>query len=198
MQCAQCQEAIDDDSCFCDQCGAEVKTCVACKRPGKGKRCTACGGQLVAVRAEATSAIQTPTVSAAIAPPPAPTQTPDPAANPSATRRLDVAEAKQAANPELRLLNKTLNVDLKIDDNTIIGRTTGQYVAVFGRFDQVSSKHCSFTYHPRQGWCVTDLGSTNKTHYNNDALMPNTPQILKDQTYLKIANIEFFVRVITH
>jgi len=96
---------------------------------------------------------------------------------------------------QLDLLNKTINADIKIEDGAIIGRTSGAYVSIFGSFNQVSGKHCRFNYNPHMGWSVTDLGSTNKTTYNNRELSPNISQPLSDQSFLKIANIEFFVRI---
>jgi pSer/pThr/pTyr-binding forkhead associated (FHA) protein len=47
MQCPSCKEQIDDDSLFCDQCGEQIKVCVECGRPGKGKRCQFDGKELV-------------------------------------------------------------------------------------------------------------------------------------------------------
>ena len=50
IKCPKCQAEIDVDSCFCDQCGAELHVCPKCGTLGKGKRCTRCGEPLVAVK----------------------------------------------------------------------------------------------------------------------------------------------------
>lgn len=50
IKCPKCQAEIEGDSCFCDQCGAELYVCPKCGTLGKGKRCTRCGEPLVAVR----------------------------------------------------------------------------------------------------------------------------------------------------
>ena len=50
IKCPKCQAEIDNDSCFCDQCGAELFVCPKCGVLGKGKRCTRCGEPLVAVK----------------------------------------------------------------------------------------------------------------------------------------------------
>lgn len=195
MQCAFCKEVIDDDSFYCDMCGEEIKSCPSCKKTGKGKVCTACGTPLVTAKSQAgmtgeneKGASQAPAHMGAYA-------TGSSAAK-SGTYRLPEDEPANSKIPELRLLNKTINVDIKIDDNAVIGRSTGQYISTFGSFNQVSGKHCRFNYDTIKGWSVTDLGSTNKTRYNNECLVPNNPQILGDKTYLKIANIEFFIRII--
>lgn len=239
MDCAHCRETIDEDSHYCDQCGAEVRTCVDCGRPGKGKRCTGCGGHVLPARertvgtgpsgtvpspagprpagpvapsipvaASSTSgnAGQRTPASAVQSTPASAVQSTHAAAAPSspalpvenaagATRRLADHEAVAAAAPELRLLNKNIQVDIRIEHDTIIGRAAGPHVAIFSRFDQVSSRHCRFSFDPGRGWSVTDMGSTNKTLYNNQMLTPQTPQLLSDQSHLKIANIEFFVRL---
>ncbi|MBP3823300.1 MAG: FHA domain-containing protein [Bacteroidaceae bacterium] len=50
IKCPKCQAEIEDDSFFCDQCGAELFVCPKCSTLGKGKRCTRCGEPLVSVR----------------------------------------------------------------------------------------------------------------------------------------------------
>lgn len=197
MQCAFCKEIIDDDSFYCDVCGEEIKTCPGCKKPGKGKVCTSCGTPLITIKSQAGLSVESGTNAGAQTPQITGSKAPAPTASVSGTQRLPDNESVISAVPQLRLLNKNINVDLKIDDNSVIGRTTGQYVATFGGFNQVSGKHCRFNYDPLKGWCVTDLGSTCKTTYKNQELIPNMPQPISDQTYLKIANIEFFVRVIS-
>ncbi len=197
MQCAFCKEFIDDDSFYCDMCGEEIKTCPSCKKPGKGKVCTKCGKPLTTFKAKSeqsvedieTSREKDPLLSA---------ETVQESSNTiKSTYRLPENTPSNASRPQLRLLNKNINVDLNIDDNSIIGRTSGQYVTIFGVFDQVSGKHCRFNYDQAKGWTVTDLGSTNKTKYNNQEIFLNMPQHLSDQSYLKIANIEFFVRIVS-
>ena len=47
MNCPKCKAEIDSDSYYCDQCGQEIRYCQSCHRPGKGNRCTACGGRML-------------------------------------------------------------------------------------------------------------------------------------------------------
>ena len=197
MQCVFCYEIIDADSFYCDMCGEEIKNCPGCKKPGKGKNCTTCGTPLTTIKSQAgMSSVASGTNAVAQSLLHAGGIAPEPISSALGARRFQDNERPVTTVPQLRLLNKTVNIDLSIDDNTIVGRDNGQYVTTFGKFDRVSGIHCRFNYDPTQGWCVTDLGSRHKTKYNNQELKPNTPQVINDQSHLHIANIEFFVRVI--
>ena len=46
--CPTCREEIDGDSHFCDQCGQALLYCNQCGHVGIGRRCTRCGGLMVA------------------------------------------------------------------------------------------------------------------------------------------------------
>lgn len=206
MQCAFCKEAIDDDSCYCDLCGEEVKRCTACGKTGKGKICTACGNALIAAKglpspvdnvpvSASSSSIGTGTTA-----PKAPTD----ATATSAPRDLTAGGTVRASNdsisatpvlPELHLMNKNLSIDVLIKNNSIVGRTSGNYINIFGAYDQISGKHCRFSFDTSSSWCVTDLGSTNGTKLNNVPISPNDPKPLKDKMFLKIGNIEFYVQI---
>ena len=182
MQCVFCKESIDDDSIFCDQCGEELKRCPTCGNIGKAKVCTKCGTKFT-------------TVTTLGDPQPLPPATPTP---PAATHQATIraSDAIQATSTlELHLVNKTLSLDIKIMDASTIGRSSGEYVAIFGSHAQVSGRHCRFDYSPSAGWNVTDLGSTNGTRYDSLPLTVNVPRQLGDQHRLQIANIEFIVKV---
>lgn len=190
MQCAFCKENIDDDSFYCDMCGEEIKACASCNKAGKGKICTACGTPLCSLKERGkdpqSEALESskPRKESSASPIP-----------PSGTYQLTDEDSINASKPQLQLLNKNVGINLMIDDNSIIGRVTGQYVGIFGGFNQISGKHCCFNYDPAKGWCVKDLGSTNKTRLNNQPLDPHTSYPLGDMNFLKIANIEFYVRI---
>ena len=194
MQCAFCKEIIDEDSFYCDMCGEEIKACPGCKQPGKGKICTSCGTPLASLKSQDGPPDENET-SSTHTPPPVGDEIPSSPGTFESTYCLPDEEPLKPIVPQLRLLNKNINADLKINDNSIIGRITGPYVDTFSGFKQISGKHCRFNYDPANGWSVIDLNSTNKTRYNEQALVPNSPQTLSDQTFLKIANIEFFVRI---
>lgn len=167
MECAYCKEKIDDDSLFCDQCGNEVLLCPKCKKPGKGKVCTLDGTPLVAAK--------------------------------SLFSQVQIEAGSTQFTPvvgELHLINRNLNLDIKITKDVLIGRLEGDFVDIFGKYDTVSGRHLKISYDPQKGcWVATDLGSTNGSKYNNTPLIPNQPQILADKSLLQIANIEFFVEI---
>lgn len=178
--------------------------CPCCHKTGKGKVCTSCGTTLVVAREMSCSSAgpgssgHSTDGAGCFKPDPhsihqSSTSNDAPAGG---TIRLDDGPTKtSSAPPELRLMNKNLNIDLAIQDESVLGRATGNYVSIFGSYNQVSSRHCSFSFETGRGWCVTDNGSTNGTKLNNTLLQPNISQPLKNQMFLKIANIEFYVQI---
>ncbi len=50
MICGFCKCDIENDSFFCDQCGAELLICEKCGKTGKGKRCIEDGGKLLTAK----------------------------------------------------------------------------------------------------------------------------------------------------
>src|SRR2546427_653695 len=108
MQCLSCSEVIDDDSCYCDMCGTELRICPKHNTPVAGKRCTQCGEPWILASSrsaaqggraasDAASAHLGQTSSAAPAP-----------AAISGTRRLSDSESSRGAAPRLRLRNRNL------------------------------------------------------------------------------------------
>lgn len=45
--CPKCKQLIDDDSWYCDQCGAELMVCPQCRTIKRGMRCNQCGSPLI-------------------------------------------------------------------------------------------------------------------------------------------------------
>jgi hypothetical protein len=181
MQCSFCKIGIDDDSLYCDQCGKEIFICPKCNNPGKGKMCTIDGTTLVTMKNKMTGSATGVGVSVAVSSVPAQNLGPIPV--------LD--------KDELHLINKNLGLDIKIEKDVLIGRTTGDFVDIFSKYQTVSGQHLQINFDLQKGWLVTDLGSTNGTKYNNIPLVPNQPQILSDKSYLIIATIEFYVQILT-
>ncbi len=117
--------------------------------------------------------------------------------------QVNVSAQANNAMPGLKLINQHLNVDLDIKDGAIIGRSTGDYVAIFSQFSQISSRHMQFTFDKLYGWSVTDLGSTNGVALNTQPnwqnvakLSPNIPVPIRDNGFILLANIEFQLKII--
>lgn len=205
-KCVFCLEAIDDDSFYCDMCGKEIKTCPDCKQPGKAKYCTNCRKPLITAKMQqSTSNLGNSSSIDNAADILKTVFQPDVILN--VTRHI-TENPKPPNVPELRLINDNINVNIRVEDGDIIGRSTGQHVNIFSKYGQVSGRHCQFNYDHNKGWFVTDLGSTYKTAYNNQELVTNKPQNISDQALLKLASsgviengkvlqgIEFLIRVI--
>jgi pSer/pThr/pTyr-binding forkhead associated (FHA) protein len=178
MVCPFCKISIDDDSFYCDRCGKEILVCPKCNKHGKGKMCTSDGTPLVAVKSRTGSQVISASDSISqlksiIQPIPAPV----------------------GAAGGLRLVNKNLNIDLKIQGDTVIGRESGDFMDIFSKHSQVSKQHCQISFDSQKGWIITDLNSTNGTKYNNIPLKPLQPQPLLDKSFILIANIEFYIEV---
>lgn len=97
--------------------------------------------------------------------------------------------------PQLVLINKAINANLVINSGDVVGRKAGNFVNVFGNFNQISGKHAQLDYIAGLGWFVTDLGSSNGTKYNNMPLQPNIKQSIQNKGYIVFANIEFYVQI---
>lgn len=199
MQCLACKEDIDDDSIYCDMCGVELSVCAQCRVPVVGKWCTKCGGQRVLASSllPAVGQIRSPSdaVRSATGEGRAELSAAGAATGSGGTKRATVDAPISATHCSLRLRNRTLNLDLALSESTLVGRTAGPLLRTFAGFDQVSSKHCMLERDGKGGWQVTDLGSTNGTSYNNQIIPANRPQSLSNGSFLKVANIEFFVSI---
>lgn len=210
MNCAFCNQAIDDDSLFCDQCGQQILICPTCGKPGSKKRCIHDGAALVPAQELSASSGAGGTMSGAapVGPGTAPPagaagSTPVPPAGPWGASPAP-AGAPAAGGPaavggpaaaSLQLVNGNLGLSLEIKPHTMIGRKVGEFAPVFAQHSSVSSRHAQFTTDASGTWYVTDLGSTNGTFYGDTQLAPNQPTPLSDGTFLTIANIEFFVQI---
>jgi predicted RNA-binding Zn-ribbon protein involved in translation (DUF1610 family) len=182
MICAYCKITIDDDSFHCDQCGKEVLVCPKCNQIGKGKMCTGDGTPLIPARTKIATTPDSGEVAGEV---------------PIAIIQPVLPSPVVSDTSELHLINKTLGLDIKVVKNCLIGRTKGDFVDIFSKYPQVSGQHLQINFNPQTGWTAMDLGSTNGTKYNNNDLRPMQLQVLTDKSYLRIANIEFYVQILT-
>ncbi len=203
MDCFKCKAEIDADSWYCDQCGTELKVCSSCHKTGKGKICTQCRGKMVSARELAESRQDTE-----LTPPPHAHTEPAPESHTTQVKpdnfegktiRPETPPAPEqkpntAGGKTLILSNNTIKARFQGLDGAIIGRRAGAYVHIFGQHGQVSGSHARLDYNEQsQTWTVTDLGSTNGTKYNGQAIQANIPVKLEHNGRLQIANIELAI-----
>lgn len=180
--CPTCKEEIDNDSHFCDQCGQALLFCDRCGNVGVGRRCTHCGGLMVAP--SGGSAEGDPGMSESLK-------------MEMATSRSVRGNQQQGGNgvPVLTLANDSLNIRIVGINGAIIGRRTGPYSHFFDKYPYVSGTHAQLKYSVNTGWCVVDKHSSNGTKLNQRNLQPDVDMSLSNGDVLTIANINLQVIV---
>jgi hypothetical protein len=183
LNCPNCQHQIETDSLFCDQCGKELFLCPTCGKFGKGKICTQDGSRLVSVKEGKVDLLY------------------DNADLKAKSAGFDIPKLPQLPDdlpkklPDLHLINKNLNLDLKIQSGDIIGRNDGRFTDIFGKYSWISGRHLKFEYDHVKGWQVIDMNSKNGAKYNNLKLTPMQPMPMQDGSFLLIAKIEFYIKI---
>ena len=182
--CPACKEEIDDDSHFCDQCGQALLFCNQCGRVGIGRRCTYCGGLMVAPGASSSSAnaaVQRSLQSYASS-----IGSMGNISQPGGTGRV-------GGIPVLTLANDSLNIRIVAMNGAIIGRRKGPYTQFFEKHAYVSGVHAQLKYNPETGWCIADKHSSNGTKLNQHILQPDVEMKLNNGDILTVANISLQV-----
>lgn len=169
MICVNCLFQIDDDSSFCDQCGSEILICPECGQSSSGKICPVDGVELI--RNETKSGFSKNKFF-------------------NTQRRSEKPDNKKTL---LRMINKILDLEFKIENDEIIGRREGSFASKLVSYKQISSKHLSCSFKSQTGWTVTDLNSTNGSKINGEVLIPMKPYKLNDTDLLIIADLEFYI-----
>ena len=190
--CPNCQEEIEDNSRYCDQCGQALYYCNRCGRVGIGRRCTYCGGLMVNPDGQqnstsvgtAYSSISTGSVSQKFS-------------HALFQSQPDVSQPSpySSALPSLVLSNTSLGIYIEAVNGAVIGRKQGPYVQYFKNNLYVSGLHAQFSYKAETGWCITDKHSSNGTKLNNHALQPDVEMSLKDGDIVMIANVNLQVAI---
>lgn len=141
MKCFECKADIEDDSLFCDQCGAKIYLCPDCRVPGKGegKRCGLCGKKLMA--ADALTSGNSPQDAG---------QT--------------VQEPPRAQCPT-RLVCRAERITLNLQNGAVLGRLEGPYQRDLGRLEYISARHAQ-VWQEADHWILSDLGSRNGSAVN--------------------------------
>lgn len=219
VKCPHCSKNIENDSFYCDQCGAELMYCPQCHIFGKGKFCSKCRTPLLPAGKRASS----PATSQPVNPQaaggvqmnqpvnPQPASGMQPNYNAAQNQRPPMAAggnvnqstAKPTAQPGMqstmknevaptRLVCRAAGIVLVLKDGAIIGRRNGDYVAQFSNQPYVSGTHARIGY-VMQSWTIADLGSTNGTMVNGNALVAGAPCPISVGDTVRIATLDFIV-----
>jgi hypothetical protein len=165
VTCPVCAADIPRDSLYCDICGERLMFCPLCGKPGGGKRCIYDGTPLEAAAANTD---------------------PGDGSGPA-------VENDPAGVPPLELRSPEFREPFRVRNGDLLGRTEGRFRDLLADRHEVSGRHASFSFDPRGGWTVTDLGSTNGTAVNG---VPVTGSArLRDRDTLLIADLEFTVSI---
>lgn len=198
--CSNCKSEILDDSKYCDQCGQLLMFCPNCAdgKPRRGKRCTQCGTLLQSTDGLKTQQTPHNPHNAQSAPFGTGNISDNSNSSNSAQRGGTMRDTapqypvKPGEPSKLVMVGDPSKV-VVIKPKGLIGRSTGDYVDVFGSCPYVSSTHGRFTLHSSGIWLYTDLGSTNGSKINGTTLVPNKNYHLTKDTILEIGNVKFNV-----
>jgi hypothetical protein len=207
VKCPFCGGEIENDSFYCDQCGEELKVCSSGHGFKKGKICNECGTKLIEAKNVAVSQAQPAPVAPPVTPPVQPQATNTTQVQPPVTNTappVNVQNVSQnepektcrpvavAAEPKY-LVSAALNARLELKNNAVIGRTTGDYVDVFGSQGYVSRTHARVQKNSAGIWEIVDLDSANGTFLNEQKLASNQPATFKIGDTITFYNIKFLV-----
>ena len=188
--CPTCKEEIDNDSHFCDQCGQALLFCDRCGSVGIGRRCTHCGGLMVAPDSNLPAQPSNQRISDSLQ------------QNLSNVSVVDVSiqnmvtpKSSSGGVPILTLANDSLNIRIVGINGAVIGRKVGPYTQFLEKFPYVSGTHAQIKYNSSMGWCITDKHSSNGTKLNQRPLQPDVEMSLNNGDVLTIANINLQVIV---
>ena len=187
--CPTCKEEIDGDSHFCDQCGQALLYCNQCGHVGVGRRCTRCGGLMVAPgnKDQDPNSAMSASLQANITPG---------SLRPSSVAGPLVQERPASSGvPVLTLANDSLNIRIVGINGGVIGRKQGPYIHFFKNQMYVSGAHAKILFRSDIGWCIVDLNSSNGTKLNDHRLQPDVEMSLKNGDIVTIANVVLKVSI---
>ncbi|MEJ6007030.1 FHA domain-containing protein [Paucibacter sp. AS339] len=195
LQCPGCTADIDDDSYYCDQCGAELMKCGLCGYTGKGKMCPHDRTPLLPAKALAGTAGSTSSLGKSPATPGA--AVPSALASASATVPATgpaVVAASPAPVPRALVLRVLAHgVELRPTPGDVLGRRFGPHAGVLARFSQISSNHLELQRDASGQWTGSDLNSFNHSFYNGRQLAPGQAQVLEAGATLSLGDVAFTV-----
>lgn len=189
--CPNCKEEIEDDSRYCDQCGQELSFCEKCGRVGIGRRCTSCGGLMIAADEYHRRMDTGQSVSSSG---PSGYSYGDYMHTTNNASRPAAAPSPQQT-PQLMLYNDSLNIRIVGINGAVIGRRQGPYVQFFQQNMYVSGVHAQLSYRPGMGWSIADRHSSNGTKLNGHIIQPDVDMSIKTGDTITIANVNLQVNV---
>jgi predicted RNA-binding Zn-ribbon protein involved in translation (DUF1610 family) len=185
VKCPSCQQEIENDSFYCDQCGETLNICPSGHGFKKGKICNECGTTLIA--ASNSDSSKTMTASTFDTTPHQVT-----VSSPNSTDAEKTIRPGSAPVEPRTLVNSALGACLDLKDGGTIGRRTGEYTHVFGNQNYVSGTHARLQKSGNQ-WMIVDLASTNGTFLNGIQLAPNTPTVFRIGDTISFYDLHFNV-----
>lgn len=189
--CPTCREEIDNDSHYCDQCGQALLFCDRCGSVGIGRRCTKCGGLMVApVASGVQGASNQSRLSESL-------KVAMDSGTTGAGSMMNMVEPRQNTGgvPVLTLANDSLNIRIVGINGAIIGRRNGPYTQFFLQCPYVSGTHAQLKYNAATGWCISDRHSSNGTKLNQRPIQPDVEMSLNNGDTLTLANVNLQVIV---
>ena len=183
--CPNCKEEIDDNSHYCDQCGQKLAYCERCGRVGIGRRCTSCGGLMLAPGEQKPK-------------PQAPADLDNSVSSeyvPQSVISQPSEKSRQLGMPQLILYNESLAIRIMGINGAIIGRRQGPYASQLQGQGYISGAHAQLKYNPATGWCIADKHSSNGTKLNDHQLQPDVEMSLKNGDILSLANVALKVSI---
>ena len=185
--CPNCKEEIEEQSHYCDQCGQKLLYCERCDRVGIGRRCTSCGGLMLApdehdsIQKQAGDSLSTDFVSQGFS-------TLQPGIN-------GQPQNLKSQIPQLMLYNESLGIRIIGINGAVIGRRQGPYAQQLQKQGYISGIHAQLKYNPQTGWCIADKHSSNGTRLNDHKLQPDVDMSLKNGDIVSLANVSLKVSV---
>ncbi|MCH5239972.1 MAG: FHA domain-containing protein [Muribaculaceae bacterium] len=179
IECPSCGEMIPDDSKYCDQCGAELLECVNCGALGTDDFCAECGKPMVSkgkVEKKPDTTVKT------------------------TKEEEDLVDygnttvGGRIARIGLVLKARKGHIQLRPQDEAIIGRSDSPYEHLLSNCNLISRKHAKFEKRGRD-WYIVDLGSTNGTLINDVELQPGTPMKFQEGDVVDLGTYIFDVIV---
>ena len=205
IPCPHCGADIENDSHYCDQCGAQLLQCPKCGEFRKGKFCPTCGvptGQpgltgLTGLTGQPRQPQQPVQPQQAVQPaqPVQPVQPAQPVQPPRPQQQATGTALPPADNGPTCLRADALGITLQLKPGAVIGRVNGDYVAQVCTLQYISGTHARIDRGANMQWTITDLGSRNGTTVNGIQCQPNTPVPFKIGDQIRFARTyDFYVQ----